>query len=89
MLVMKDATAAAASTKPSVGATGSTAGQAAVADAYAVLGVTASATSAEVKKKYMRLSLLIHPDKCSHRDAHEAFQAIAKAAKTLQDSGLR
>ena len=58
-------------------------------DAYAILGVTSSATSLEVKRRYMRLSLLIHPDKCSHKDAHEAFQLVSKSAKLLQDAGAR
>jgi curved DNA-binding protein CbpA len=58
-------------------------------DAYAILGVDSSAATGEVKKRYMRLSLLIHPDKCSHKDAHEAFQLVSKAAKLLQDSGAR
>lgn len=40
-------------------------------DAYAVLGVAATAAPGEVKKRYMRLSLLIHPDKCGHAMAHE------------------
>lgn len=38
----------------------------------------------EVKKRYWRLSLLIHPDKCSHPQAHDAFQAVTAAAKELQ-----
>lgn len=58
-------------------------------DAYAILGVSSTAATGEVKKRYMRLSLLIHPDKCSHKDAHEAFQLVSKAAKLLQDSGAR
>ncbi|KAG2444929.1 hypothetical protein HXX76_001665 [Chlamydomonas incerta] len=58
-------------------------------DAYAVLDVAAAAAPGEVKKRYMRLSLLIHPDKCAHAMAHEAFQAVATAAKVLQDSALR
>jgi DnaJ-domain-containing protein 1 len=60
-----------------------------LADAYSVLGVASAATSAVIKKQYMRLSLLIHPDKCRHADAHEAFQAVSKAAKVLQDSSSR
>lgn len=75
---------------PSQGALAPKPGVAAPApDAYKVLGVDTSTPSAEVKKRYMRLSLLIHPDKCKHKDAHEAFQAVAKAAKTLQDSSAR
>ena len=37
------------------------------ADAYALLGLPQGATGSDVKKKYMRLSLLVHPDKCSHK----------------------
>lgn len=36
-------------------------------DAYAVLGVGPDASGADIKKRYMRLSLLIHPDKCMHK----------------------
>jgi DnaJ-domain-containing protein 1 len=54
------------------------------ADAYAVLGVEPGASAAEIKKRYWRLSLLIHPDKCGHARAHDAFQAVARAAKDLQ-----
>ena len=60
------------------------AGQA--ADAYAVLGVEPSASSAEIKKRYWRLSLLIHPDKCAHPRANDAFQAVSKVSKELQVS---
>ncbi|GAB4822070.1 hypothetical protein N2152v2_009116 [Parachlorella kessleri] len=70
---------------------GSTAAQAAeqLPDPYEVLGVDDEATAGDVKKRYWRLSLLIHPDKCDHPQAHDAFQAVARAAKELQDSGLR
>ncbi len=37
-----------------------------------------------MKKRYWRLSLLIHPDKCDHPQAHDAFQAVTAAAKELQ-----
>ena len=37
-----------------------------------------------MKKRYWRLSLLIHPDKCDHPKAHDAFQAVTGAAKELQ-----
>ena len=42
------------------------------------------AKNVDVKKRYMRLSLLIHPDKCSHPRAQTAFQAVSKASKELQ-----
>lgn len=60
-----------------------------VADPYAVLGVEPDADTAAVRKAYWRLSLLVHPDKCSHVSAHEAFQAVSKAAKLLQDAEAR
>jgi preprotein translocase subunit Sec63 len=53
-------------------------------DAYEVVGVQQSAPAAEIKKAYWRLSLLIHPDKCTHPGANEAFQALSRAAKELQ-----
>ncbi|XP_042379572.1 dnaJ homolog subfamily C member 8-like [Zingiber officinale] len=39
----------------------------------------------EVKKQYRRLSLLVHPDKCKHPRAKEAFAALAKAQQLLLD----
>ena len=53
-------------------------------DPYAVLGVGLAATAVEVKKRYWRLSLLIHPDKCGHARANDAFQAVSRAAHELQ-----
>ncbi|GAX78794.1 hypothetical protein CEUSTIGMA_g6231.t1 [Chlamydomonas eustigma] len=93
MIVLKDAANAASSSEKTklIGASPAAAAvhHLGVADAYSVLGVPSTATSAEVKRRYMRLSLLIHPDKCQHADAHEAFQAVSKAAKVLQDSSAR
>ena len=58
MIVMKEAVA---DSKQPPGPSAPPSGQVPIADAYAILGVTSSSTPAEVKKKYMRLSLLIHP----------------------------
>jgi curved DNA-binding protein CbpA len=46
-------------------------------------------SKSEVKKKYWKLSLLVHPDKCEHPKAQAAFTAVNEAAKTLQDESGR
>jgi len=35
--------------------------------------------------RYWKISLLVHPDKCSHPQAHQAFIKLNKAFKELQD----
>ncbi|KAL3518651.1 hypothetical protein ACH5RR_021240 [Cinchona calisaya] len=39
----------------------------------------------DVKKQYRKLSLLVHPDKCKHPQAKEAFGALAKAQQLLHE----
>ncbi|KAI5069486.1 hypothetical protein GOP47_0015787 [Adiantum capillus-veneris] len=39
----------------------------------------------DVKRQYRKISLLIHPDKCKHPKAKEAFAALAKAQQLLLD----
>lgn len=58
-------------------------------DAYDILGVDPLATAGEIKKRYWRLSLLTHPDKCSHPQASVAFAAVATAAQQLQNASSR
>ena len=58
-------------------------------DAYAVLALDPGASAGEVKKAYWRLSLLVHPDKCAHPRAAEAFAALAKARDELADASGR
>lgn len=53
-------------------------------DAYKVIGLEKDCKSGEVKKRYWKLSLLIHPDKCDHVRAQDAFNAVSQAAKDLQ-----
>ncbi|KAF7823176.1 J domain-containing protein spf31 [Senna tora] len=43
----------------------------------------------EVKKQYRKLSLMVHPDKCKHPQAKEAFGALAKAQQLLLDQNER
>ncbi|KAG6543258.1 hypothetical protein Mapa_015339 [Marchantia paleacea] len=60
-----------------------------VGNAYELLGVKREVTAADLKKRYWKLSLLVHPDKCEHPQAHEAFMALNKAFKELQDPSKR
>ncbi|CAH9115496.1 unnamed protein product [Cuscuta epithymum] len=39
----------------------------------------------DIKRQYRKLSLLVHPDKCKHPQAKEAFGALAKAQQLLLD----
>ncbi|CAH8328547.1 unnamed protein product [Eruca vesicaria subsp. sativa] len=56
---------------------------------YDVLGVNHNMAADNMKKRYWKLSLLVHPDKCSHPQAKEAFVLLNKAFKELQDPEKR
>ncbi|KAK9122429.1 hypothetical protein Syun_020046 [Stephania yunnanensis] len=56
---------------------------------YDVLGVNWKVSSDNVKKRYWKLSLMVHPDKCSHPQAHQAFVALNKAFKDIEDPDMR
>ncbi|CAI5982435.1 unnamed protein product [Closterium sp. NIES-65] len=57
--------------------------------AYAILGVTPAAGDSEIKKRYWKASLLVHPDKCSHPRAQEAFLRLNDAVNRLKDPSKR
>ncbi|XP_071732435.1 J domain-containing protein spf31-like [Rutidosis leptorrhynchoides] len=54
-------------------------------NAFEYLNLPFDSTPEEVKKQYRKLSLLVHPDKCKHPKAKEAFGALAKAQQLLLD----
>ncbi|OAY65783.1 GPALPP motifs-containing protein 1 [Ananas comosus] len=56
---------------------------------YDVLGINWKMSSDNIKKRYWKLSLMVHPDKCSHPQAHQAFVILNKAFKDLQDPDKR
>ncbi|MDW7771908.1 MAG: DnaJ C-terminal domain-containing protein [Desulfobulbaceae bacterium] len=61
-----------------------------VMDYYEVLGVSKSATAAEIKKAYRRLALKYHPDKNNgDKDAEAKFKQISEAYAVLSDDGKR
>jgi len=56
---------------------------------YDILEVGPEAAEEEIKKKFRMLSILIHPDKCRHERASDAFHLLEQAYKTLMDHEKR
>ncbi|KAM7507596.1 hypothetical protein LguiA_018049 [Lonicera macranthoides] len=56
---------------------------------YDIVGVNRNMLAENIKKRYWKLSLMVHPDKCSHPQAQEAFVKLNKAFKDLQDPDKR
>ncbi|KAG8371104.1 hypothetical protein BUALT_Bualt13G0052100 [Buddleja alternifolia] len=54
-------------------------------NAFEYLNLPFTSSIDEVKRQYRKLSLLVHPDKCKHPQAKEAFGALAKAQQLLLD----
>ncbi|KAK8958613.1 hypothetical protein KSP40_PGU017413 [Platanthera guangdongensis] len=60
-----------------------------VAKPYDVLGTNWKASFDNIKKRYWKLSLMVHPDKCAHPQSHQAFVTLNQAFKDLQDPEKR
>ncbi|KAL6512106.1 hypothetical protein OROGR_021703 [Orobanche gracilis] len=56
---------------------------------YDILGVNINMSAENMKKRYWKLSLMVHPDKSSHPQANQAFVRLNKAFKDLQDPDKR
>ncbi|KAH9659516.1 J domain-containing protein [Citrus sinensis] len=56
---------------------------------FEYLNLPFDVTPDDIKKQYRKLSLLVHPDKCKHPQAKEAFGALAKAQQLLSDEQER
>lgn len=56
---------------------------------YDVLGINWKMSTDNMKKRYWKLSLLVHPDKCPHPSAQEAFVKLNNAFKDLQNPDKR
>ncbi|KAI1695705.1 dnaJ domain-containing protein [Ditylenchus destructor] len=54
-------------------------------DIYGVFQVPEDASGGLIKKKYRDLALRLHPDKCKIPGADEAFKAVSKAYKKLNN----
>jgi len=59
------------------------------ADFYKVLGVSKSASDADIKKAYKKLSRKYHPDKNKESGAEQKFVEVARAYEVLSDSTKR
>lgn len=60
-----------------------------MANLYAILGVSRTANSSEIKSAYRRLARLYHPDVNTNPDASAHFALINEAYRTLMDEGRR
>ncbi|GBG26736.1 DnaJ-like subfamily C member 8 [Hondaea fermentalgiana] len=57
---------------------------------FQVLGIqNEQATAFDVKKRYHKLSTLVHPDKTTDARAEDAFAEVRRAYERLQDDGSR
>ena len=56
---------------------------------FDVLSAEPDDTLEQLKKRYKRAALLIHPDKCSLPRTSDAFDKLGKAMKKLEDDDLR
>jgi DnaJ family protein C protein 8 len=56
---------------------------------FEMLGLRFDAAPEEIPRAYRKVSLAVHPDKCSHPRAKDAFETIGHAQKELLDEEKR
>ena len=54
---------------------------------YKCLGVPVHASREMCRRSYLQLALKLHPDKCSHPRAKEAFSAVEAAFRSVEARG--
>lgn len=50
---------------------------------YIALGVSPGADATAIRKRYRQVAVTVHPDKCKHPQASQAFQRIVSAYKQI------
>ena len=58
-------------------------------DYYQILGVSKTASEAEIKKAYRKLALQYHPDRNKGKEAEEKFKEVNQAYEVLSDAQKR
>lgn len=58
-------------------------------DHYAAMDAARDATTAELRRSYLKASVLVHPDKNPHPEATRAFQRVAQAWAVLSNPQKR
>ncbi|XP_077979186.1 dnaJ homolog subfamily C member 1-like [Glandiceps talaboti] len=56
---------------------------------YEVLGLDSSASQADIRRAYRKLTLQFHPDKNKEEDAEEKFRQLVSVAEVLKDENKR
>ena len=56
---------------------------------FEMLGLRFDATDNDIRRQYRKVSLTVHPDKCNHPNAKNAFEIIGFAQKELLDEEKR
>ena len=49
------------------------------------LGINFDCTMEDIRRQYRKVSLMVHPDKCKHPRATDAFEVLGNANKALSD----